>query len=230
MLDKQAYSGQVVTFKKQWCNENDIIPVLLQEQLAQFLVEPILDVGAGMGDIALKAYPDKKTICIDLVIPADVDLSPPQKHKWVQVDFFSYEPTIKINTMVVSHTQQFLDENIQKLYTKIAEIDPKYIILVLNENDELFGDIVDYTLQHYPMSNPEVKIALPANLYMLIKRVSFTAKLSCNSFETLAEQIGYLMVNSTKEYHADIKSFLQKRLITPTLNINQAIEVYAKQG
>ena len=230
MYSIQEYYNSVYSFKSNWCDENTIIPQILKEQLSEFLNEPILDVGAGLGDIANQAFPDKKAVCLDLQLPNDSKVLNNPNHRWVQCDFFDFAPSCTIKTILICHTQQFLDEDMARLNEKVHQIGPKHVVLVSNVNDGLFGRIVSWTLENYPESNPEIRHKEFPTGYDLIKSISFSAQLRCDTFETLVEQISYLMVIKTQEYRNSLILFLRKILSEPHLEINEIIEVYERNS
>ena len=60
-LSKQRLSD----FKSTKCDENLLIAEILKTRLSERLTAPILDVGSGLGDIALSAFPDKPSVLLD---------------------------------------------------------------------------------------------------------------------------------------------------------------------
>lgn len=220
---------EVFDFKENWCDENKIIAGLIRKKAAKYFVPPILDVGAGLGDIAYNAFADKKAICIDVnkIWEADCPLS--QNHERKQVDFFDYKPDEQINTLFISHTLQFIDEDIGKLNKKIKEINPAYVILVMNDNTDFMGTLIEWAKKNFEDSNPEVHIAGFPQGYNLVKRIPFKATLRCKDFDKLAKQIGYLMVVDLKETIKGLKVFLKQQLNKePRFTFKQTIEIYQR--
>src|SRR5262249_4964604 len=112
----------VVEFKQEFCDENAIIAGIIRAQLRDWAEEPILDVGCGLGDIAHRAFPDKKVLLLDRL---DFSFAP-VCHKRIQIDFFDYHPApdAHANTLLFSHVQQFIDDDIDRLLAKVVELNP----------------------------------------------------------------------------------------------------------
>jgi hypothetical protein len=224
----------VKSFKENWCNENKIIPQIFKDAASEFFVQPILDCGTGLADIPLAAFPDKEAILIDVnALDEETILSP--KHTYKQTSFFDYYPEKPIKTLLVSHTLQFIDDDIERLNRKVAELNPEHLILVLNRNDDVLNDLLEWTNQHYENANPEIrpekfKEKFP-NGYKLIKEINFEAEVDCkDNFDKLAEQISYLMLFDLSETGDQLKEFLIKRLDnTSKFTFGQVVEIYKKE-
>lgn len=230
MTKERVTKLEVSDFKKRWCNENQLIADIIKHNAKDYFIEPILDVGAGLGDIAYHALPDKKVISIDINEITDKDYPLSDKHDRIQIDFFDYQPYEKINTVFISHTLQFLDEDINLLNSKIIYLNPTNIIIVLNKNDDFLGKLLEWSNVNFPNPNPEVKInGFPLG-YSMIKSFDFKALLSCDSYKALATQISYLMlVELNKSKRSDLVKFLKSNLSAPGFEFNQIIEIYKKK-
>ena len=155
---RQDYGGQVSDFKEKYCNENEIIIKLLRHDLKPYLKSPILDVGAGIGDIAFKALADYEVIMIDINYDSDYDYPCNSKHHRINGNFFDYTNSEIINTVLISHTLQFIDDDLEKLNNKITDLSPECIILVLNANDDFLGEIIKWSKKRFNKINPEQKL------------------------------------------------------------------------
>lgn len=228
-IKERVTKREVSDFKKKWCNENQLIVDIIIQKAQDYFIEPILDVGAGLGDIAYQALPDKKVICIDINKITDKDYPLSGNHDRIQIDFFDYQPNDKINTVFISHTLQFLDEDLNLLNRKIGHLNPTNIIIVLNKNDDFLGKLLEWSNENFPNPNPEVKINEFPSGYCIIKSFDFKALLSCDSFNALATQISYLMlVELNKSKRSDLVKFLKLNLSKPGFEFNQIIEIYRK--
>lgn len=219
---------EVRNFKVKWCNENKIITEILKSKLNETIEAPILDIGAGLGDIAYTAFPQKEAVLLDINKITDKDFPISVKHSRVYSNFFNYIPKQDFNTLLISHSLQFIDDDLEKLNFKIEEFKAKYIVVVINNNDGIMGEILSWINQKTDSSNPEVEIiGFPAN-YKLEKNVFFSANLICPTFQELAKQISYLMVIDYMSVKSDLVSFLKTKLEIPSFAINQSIKVYLR--
>ncbi len=219
---------EVKNFKVKWCDENRIIADILKTKLYENLKAPILDIGAGLGDIAYDSFSQKSAVLLDINKVTDRDFPLSDIHSRVSTDFFDYKPSQKFNTLLISHSLQFIDESLEKLDSKIEEFKAKYIVLVINNNDGFMGEILNWVKQNTDSSNPEEEIkGFPIN-YSLEKEVSFSAKLTCPSFQELAKQISYLMVIDYRVVKSKLVSFLKTKLEEPSFTINQSIKVFLR--
>lgn len=221
-------SKDIFDFKESYCDENTIISSLLRNTLKNYIKPPILDVGAGIGDISYRAFDDKKVIMIDVNNISKHDYPCRPTHFRRRADFFEFESKEQIKTLLISHTLQFIDNDIEMLNEKVKEIGPENIILIINTNDGFMKEVIEWTYENFDNPNPEVKINGFPEGYNLVKSQPFTATLKCNDFETLALQIAYLMLIEIDTMMATLISFLKRKLGTPTFEINQAVEIYKK--
>lgn len=219
---------EVFDFKEQYCNENEIIIQVITKELLQYFKPPILDVGSGIGDIAFKALKNKKTLLIDVNAISKHDYPCRPEHIRKKADFFEFRSKEKINTLFISHTLQFIDDDIVELNNKVAELNPENVITVLNSNNDFMGELIEWTNENYTVSNPEVRLKDFPLGYNLIKTIPFKAEIKCNDFKMLAKQVSYLMLIDIEEKENDLMSFLKKKLSEPKFIFNQTIDVYHK--
>ena len=69
---------------------------------------------------ALKALFDKKVILIDVNTISQHDYPSSPNHQRKTCDFFNFKSTKKINTLFISHTLQFIDDDLERLNNKIG--------------------------------------------------------------------------------------------------------------
>jgi len=222
-------SKAIYDFKESYCDENITISHLLGNTLKTYLKPPILDVGAGIGDIAYKALAHKKVVLIDVNQISKHDYSCHPNHIRKRVDFFDYESSEQINTLLISHTLQFIDSDIELLNKKIKVINPETIVLIVNDNDDFMAEIIHWTFTNFENPNPELRLDGFPEGYDLIKSRPFSATLHCQDFETLAKQIAYLMLIELDHMVDTLIMFLRKNLVKPLFTINQTIEIYRRR-
>ncbi len=220
---------EVFDFKEQYCNENQIIIDIIIKDLLQYFTPPILDVGSGIGDIAFKALKNKKTILIDVNAISKHDYPCRPEHVRKKADFLEFHSKEKINTIFISHTLQFIDDDIEELNFKVAELNPENIITVLNSNNDFMGELIEWTNDNYSVSNPEVRLKNFPKGYNLIKTIPFKAEIKCSDFKTLAKQVSYLMLIDIEEKEDRLISFLKNKLNEPKFIFNQTIDVHHKK-
>lgn len=218
----------VFDFKKNWCDENEIIPKLLKKKLNKYLIEPILDCGAGLGDIAYKAFPDKEAILLDINSIEDNGVNKSPLHSIVTKSFFDFFPKKRIKTLLISHTLQFIDSDINQLNKQIQYLNPETIIHISNLNDDIMGDLLKWTKDNYSVSNPEERIENFAKDYVIVDDLKFEATIKCSTFKELAKQISYLMMFDLSETGDQLENFLKTKLQKPEFSFNQIIEVFQK--
>lgn len=228
MFWNKVAKKEVFDFKEKFCDENIIIINAIKKNLLGFFKSPILDVGAGTGDIAYKALANKSVLLIDVNRASKHDYPCRVGHSRKKVDFFDFQPSKKINTLLISHTLQFIDDDIQKLNEKIKALNPEYIITVLNANDDFMGDLIQWGKENFPVANPEIRIdGFPLG-YKLVKTLPFKATLKCPDFESLAKQVSYLLLIDIKKAQKSLTPFLKRHLREPSFIFNQSIDVYHK--
>lgn len=220
---------EVEDFKSVYCNENIVIKRILKRQSNEF-IEPVLDVGSGTGDLLIHAIPYKKTYHLDINDFSNYRL--PYSHNRFVDNFFTFDFSTleKINTIFISHTMQFIDDDIELLNEKINNIKPIKIILITNDNNDFIGELATWCMNRFENANPEINhLNFPLG-YSVKKSLKFKANLICNDFDNLACQIQYLMglyPLDLKQHYA-IKKYLLHNLDSPNISINQSINFYER--
>ncbi|MBN8283080.1 hypothetical protein [Zoogloea sp.] len=220
---------EVVVFKGVHCNENCLVADILRERFSRTLVQPILDVGSGLGDISASAFPEKRVIHLDVLDYSNHPI--PVNHSREKSDFFSYDPADQaIGTVLLCHVLQFLDDDISRLNEKVKELDPECVVVVDNANDYFMGELVEWFASNSKDANPEVNVPeFPAG-YVLSEETRFTARLECKDFPTLAEQVCFLMDCALPvAKHQMLVKYLERQLDTPSFAINERVKLFRRQ-
>ena len=223
-------SEDVVDFKGVYCDENPIIRDILKNDFSSFFEGTILDVGGGTGDILSEVIPEKNVIHLDVLDFSDKEI--PEKHTRLTGDFFNREIIDKIGSidvMFMSHVQQFIDGDLEKLKSAVEYVNTKKIILVEDMNDDFLGEVMRFSLLHFENANPEVKIEGFPYGYRLAKSKPFVATLSAATFLELTKQCLYLMdLKHTDENIGRMLAFLESKLSEPKFTTNREINIYEK--
>lgn len=223
-------AADVTSFKGTYCDENPIIRDILKKDFLEFLQEPILDVGGGTADILSEVIPNKNVVHLDVL---DFSNTPvPEKHTRITGDFFDYkiiDSLIPVDTLFMSHVQQFIDSDLVKLKSMLEYINANRIILVEDMNNDFLGKVMKFSLENFKDPNPEVQIDGFPYGYKKTKSTAFTATLTSPTFLELTKQCLYLMdLAHSEENTAKMNTFLENNLPAPSFTINQEINVYEK--
>ena len=222
-----TYNNDVEIFKNVFCDENKLICRALINEFIDFFHAPVLDIGAGMGDILADVLPDKKVISLDSL---EYTQPLPSSHQRLQGDFYTFAPKEKIGTCFICHSQQFLDDEPAAFIDALKRIAPKNIIVVSNKNDDILGDIVSWSKEHYPTCNPEETIEHLLPEFSCEKEITIKATVQAKDFESLALQISYLMLIPQNEVNiAHVKALVENLLEEPRLTFSQSIKHFSPQ-
>lgn len=223
-----GFEQDIRTFKVGLCNETSLIVEALRRDFSGFVLDPILDVGAGFQAISIESFPKH-----DITLLDKIAYEMPAAHETrVTCDFFDYEPSAsrRPKTIMFCHVLQYLDDDLRRLYRKITALGPERIITVVNDNDGAFGNAIAWAKRHMPSANPEFDVSMEAIGYKLVERSAISATLACSDFTTLAYQFGRLILDLPMEASRSpaLRAHLQSLLTEPTITINQSIIGYEK--
>jgi hypothetical protein len=217
-------------FKLELSDENQLVSEMLRSMLPKSSGGIILDVGAGLGDIAARAFPDRIATLIDIL---EFPASGNALHKRITKDFFDLGLNgSPVDIMLMSHVLQYIDEDWERLRTKIDELSPSYIVTVSNRPSRLLKRIGRWLDQEGIEHNPEKWMRdCPHGGFALDRRETFIARITCSSFIDLAEQIRSVIfdaVLSDRQLTA-FSRWLGDRLPQAELIIPEAVSLYARK-
>jgi hypothetical protein len=216
-------AAELRAFKTQFSNENKRIATLLRSQFIEYAEPPILDVGSGLGDISGAAFADREVVLLDRLGMEHGPL--PQKHKFIECDFFAFDTALSFQTLLFCHVLQFLDDDLLRLVTKTVELQAPTIIVVENRNDDFMGELVNWGASAIAGVNPEVSVnGFPPN-FRLDKQLEFSESVRCETFVQLAHQVRYLL-DCDEGALSMIEQYLKDHLEFPSFTINQRIAAY----
>ena len=223
---RTTISKEEVRKFKELCGENRIVSEILKNEFQDYFLEPILDVGAGIGDICFYTCPEKEVYLVDINDFGNDFFNP--KHKRSVKDFFEFVPERPIKTAFISHTLQYIDHDVNKLMAKISDLNPENIILIVNENEGFIKNILKWVNENCKDASPGMEVSYFTERYNLKDKKVFIADLVCDTFDDLADQVAYLMLF---DYTEDIKnkliSFLKEEIGgKPAFQIHQAIYLF----
>lgn len=228
-MKNQVSVMEVELFKSSFCNENQIIIDIILNQLQCEFISPILDIGCGTGDIAYYSLSEKTVVGIDINYANPVQHPLRENHSREKADFFEFSSDLQFNTLFISHTLQFIDNDLNLLNKKLKIFNSKRIIIIANRNDDFMEVLIEWVSRTFKSSSPEIRHDNFPKNYKLIKSVPFTANLVCPSYNELMYQVSYLMLIDIKRNEESILEFLKRNLKKPEFTINQDILIYEKE-
>lgn len=229
MLASRLTEKMLAEFKFNETDENQTIARLVRRVLPENR-NLILDIGAGLGDIASEAFPERPAVLVDI---ADFERAPCKAHSRVTQDFFDYQYCgVEPVTMLLSHVLQYLDDDLPMLRHKVAEIDPEYIIVVCDITDDFQESVFNWFSKNQIPFNAEVPLHNfpPAN-YQLEERIEFDGEIKTDSFATLADRLGKIIFDASINTMQSRKfgNWLSHQLSQPKVLIPQSIELFRRR-
>lgn len=229
-LSKQRLSD----FKNTKCDENLIITEILKDPLSRGLKAPILDVGSGLGDIALGAFPDKPSVLLDCEDHTGSKIS--SCHERVVSGFFGFVPNNRrhFGTLLFVHVLQYIDEDVERLFEAVSALRPSTIVTVTNDNTGTFGDFISWASSNIAGANPERHIDFGLmGRFSLEQQVPFVATLSYPGFGLMADDLVTVILDAPSENRSAVEAaegWLRHRLRRPQLEIAQTVRYYQAHG
>ena len=222
--------SELSSFKQEFTDENRLIGEAIREIIPPSKGGIILDVGAGLGDIAAFAFPERSALLIDVLdFPEPLDAS----HSRQKIDFLDFEVAegMTVDVLLLSHVLQYLDDDIPKLVAKITAFDPPYLITVANEPTVLFREIEQWFSRQGIVHNGErIFPSCPMTEYRVSKMRDLTGKLKCPDFETLATQLANVIYDTSLDERQlqQFCNWIGDNLIAPEISIPQSVTLYEK--
>ncbi|HEX8443946.1 MAG TPA: class I SAM-dependent methyltransferase [Allosphingosinicella sp.] len=198
-------ANRLLQFKGEINNENQLISEALRRILPPAGAGILLDVGAGLGDIAARAFADREALLIDILDFPDAECS---LHTRQTIDFFDLpRPERPIDVMLMSHVVQYLDDDIGRLVDHVQSMSAEAIVLVSNKPTKLHLKIVEWFARRGVVHNAEQFFArCPLSSYRLADRVGLTSRIQCADIEELARQLSSMIYDVELE-PADLRAF-----------------------
>jgi hypothetical protein len=217
-----AYTKALAAFKRD-SSENGIIADVLREHLNDIIIEPVLDVGAGSGELAALAFPGRTAFLLDL---DDYPPSTNPLHHRVKGDFMEIDlSSIKSSTIIFCHSLNFMALNKQHLSQRLRQSGAQTAIVVSNENIGALNEIADRLTAAGMSCNP-FHVLLPAA--KLQKRIPFSIDVKCADFYTLSQHFVHILLHCElmDSTRAAVERELRRLTDTPQVQIAEAIYCY----
>jgi hypothetical protein len=217
------YKEALAAFRRD-CDEMNLIVQLLQQRFHSALVGPILDVGAGSGEVAALAFPNETAMLLDHESYAP---SANPNHTRITRDFSSLDfGSLKPKTIFFCHSSNyFLRDDAETTSERLVRSGVKTVLLVSNEPEGIMKEIVD-RLRSSGMKIPEpFHIAIPG--LTLKKRECFGARLATPDFKTMATHLVRIIFDLEDiRVESLVEEQLRSRLDGPDICIPEAIYWY----
>ena len=229
-MNSTLSAGALRHFKQTVTNENRLIAQAISELLPAD-GGLIVDIGAGLGDIADLAFPDREALLIDILHFEDA-IAP--RHWRQMIDFFDYmpEPGTQIDLMLFSHVLQYVDDDEHRFLLKMTKLAPRHIITVLNDATEFMADLKKwFAIQALPQNAETAIPGFPSGAYELRASRQLESTITCRTFAELALQIGVVLFDAPldEDALAALARWLHRRLNTPTLVVPETVSLYRKK-
>jgi hypothetical protein len=217
------YKEALASFKRD-CDEINVIAKVLREQFSLDLTEPLLDVGAGSGELASLAFPDLAAVLIDI---DDYGTPANPKHMRIIGDFLHTDlSAAQPRTILFCHSATYVGMDAKKFGKKLVDSGAEVVLVVSNENGGVLGEIVDF-LQKTPIDF-SCPFHVPVPEGKLERKVPFSAKLTCTDIHTMAGHIVRVVLDlpSTSPALSAVEQHLRS-LSLPNLEIEIAQAIYS---
>lgn len=209
----------------------------ISNALANFLDKisyPLLDVGSWSWKISSNAFWDKEIIHLDTIEFFDEDFKIFKNHKRIVWDFFDFKSQYEIKTILFCHSLQYLDDEwIWKVNNKIEDINPEYVLLVINKNDGILWELLNFFDKNKWSHNWEIHFSeFPWKKFSQIDKIWLTGDFLCKDINEVTNTMCRLLLDSTISDQQEllINSFLKDNWIEKTFQINQEIILYQNKN
>jgi hypothetical protein len=218
-----TYGEALAAFKRD-SGENGIIASLLREHFNDALVAPVLDVGAGSGELAALAFRDRTAFLLDL---DNYRPSANPLHHRIQGDFLDVDlSAIRPNTIIFCHSLNFLTRNTERLSRQLRQTGARTAIVVSDENTGTLNEIAERLTAAGMACDPTFHVPVPAA--KLRMRIPFSVPLKCADFRMLSQHFVRILLDCdlTDTMLDAVERDLHRLTDTPQVQIAEAIYCY----
>jgi len=233
VVNSKLSPERLVEFKTGATDENAKIAAAIKDIMPPSQGGIIVDAGAGLGDIAAMAFPDRAADLVDILqFPANgVAL-----HRTLQVDLFEYrlDPAVShIDVMLMSHVLQYVDDDPVSLQRCIERLAPRHVITVTNEDTDLNREIKNWYAQNEITENSEHDIDdIVLSRYDVVSSIKISGII--RAFDELAlARFMSSMIFDSELYGPDFEKFaffLKSIVGSSELSIPQDIILYQRKA
>jgi hypothetical protein len=220
----RSYADALAAFKRD-SRENSIIACVLRKHLSDALVAPVLDIGAGSGELAALAFPDRLAFLLDR---DDHGPSANPLHRRIRGDFLADDlPAIRASTIILCHSLYFLTRDTEQLGRRLAQSGARTATVVSNENTGVLKEIADRLSVAGIACNPTFHVAVPGAELEI--RIPFSVPLECADFDVLTQHFVRILLDCdpTDSVVAAVGCELHRLLAdTPQVQIAEAAYRY----
>lgn len=230
MTEHRLTPDELRAFKIQGTDENHKIGGIVSRFIERAGPGFVLDVGAGLGDIAEAAFPDHHAILVDIL---DFEASQVLHHRRHCGDFFDFDlpAGVTCDIMVMSHVLQYIDDDVDRLNSKVLTIAPRWLITVVDQLDDFQAAAFEWFRENGIRANPELDLAgFPPAEFEELAREEFAGIVEAPDFARLSHQLGRIVFDAPMD-RAQLASFakwLKSRLPQPKLEIPQRVILYRR--
>lgn len=202
-------------------------------QFSNKISYPLLDVGSWSWKISSNAFWNKDVIHLDTIEFSDEDFKLVKNHKRIVWDFFNFNNDYKIKTILFCHSLQYLDDGwIWRVNDKIEEINPEYVLLVINKNDGILWELLNFFDKNKWNHNWEIHFSeFPWTNFSQIDKIWLTGNFLCKDINEVTNTMCRLLLDTTISDQQEllINSFLKNNWIEKNFQINQEVILYKNE-
>jgi hypothetical protein len=217
------YKDALSAFRRD-CDEMHLIVEVLKEKFDSVLLGPILDVGAGSGEVAALAFPRVTATLLD---QEPYQQSANSNHTRITRNFSALDfGSLKPKTILFCHSANyFLRHDPETTGERLARSGAETVLVVSNEPEGILKEIADQ-LRSSGVKMPEAfHIAIPE--LNLEKSERFVARLTTADFETMATHLVRIIFDLEDiRVESLAEELLRSRLDLPDICITEAIYSY----
>lgn len=220
------YKQALAAFRRD-CNEMVLIASLLREKFKDALLAPILDVGAGSGELAALAFPDLPATLIDRE-PYEQPINP--KHIRETRDFAGLD-LAKLNpgTIMFCHSAYyFLHGDPESAGARLLDSGAKAVLVVSNEPEGALRYVADCLRSSGVSFQNPFHVELPR--WSLKSKEPFVARLASADFKIMAKHLVRIVFDlQDSSVESLVEQQLRSRHDHPEMHLSEAVYCYGPQ-